>query len=143
MKMLEHQFNADMQNIYITAKKELGYNATRFLQLLSEKGGLQAAKILISKEGGTYGFEVLWEHKRLDLSVEAHVLKPEYRDLFTDAERNMCRERLERFGYIFRCRGYDDFIKRSFINPALITVGILKMNIFIIKFAQYLFSVFG
>lgn len=101
MKMLEHQFNADMQNIYITAKKELGYNATRFLQLLSEKGGLQAAKILISKEGGTYGFEVLWEHKRLDLSVEAHVLKPEYRDLFTDAERNMCRERLERFGYIF------------------------------------------
>ncbi|MEW6661353.1 MAG: hypothetical protein ACOY9Y_05265 [Bacillota bacterium] len=42
-----------------------------------------AAKILISKDGGTYGFEVLWEHKRLDLSVEAHVLKPEYRELFS------------------------------------------------------------
>ena len=61
MKDLENEFNADMQNIYITAKKELGYNATRFLQLLSEKGGVEAARILISKEGGTYGFEVLWD----------------------------------------------------------------------------------
>jgi hypothetical protein len=94
---LESKFNADMLNIYRTAKKELGYNATRFLQLISEKGGLQAAKILISKDGGTYGFEVLWEHNRLDLSVETHVLMPEYRELFTDDERYMCRERLEEF----------------------------------------------
>lgn len=71
MKTLENRFIAEMQNIYLTAKKKLGYNATRFLQLLSEKGGFQAAKILISKDGGTYGFEVLWEHQRLDLSVEA------------------------------------------------------------------------
>jgi len=61
MKDLENEFNADMQDIYITAKKKLGYNATRFLQLLSEKGGVEAARILISKEGGTYGFEVLWD----------------------------------------------------------------------------------
>lgn len=97
LNALESKFNADMLNIYKTAKKELGYNATRFLQLISEKGGLQAAKILISKDGGTYGFEVLWEHNRLDLSVENHVLKPEYADLFTDVERKMCKERLEEF----------------------------------------------
>jgi len=71
VKTLENLFNADMQKIYITAKKELGYNATRFLQMISEKGGVQAARILIAKDGGTYGFEVLWENKRLDLSVEA------------------------------------------------------------------------
>ena len=99
MKDLENKFNLDMQNIYKTAKKELGYNATRFLQLISEKGGLQAAKILISKDGGTYGFEILWEHNRLDLSVEACVLKVEYMELFTDYERNMCSERLQAFGY--------------------------------------------
>jgi len=63
MEALESKFNGDMQNIYIIAKKELGYKATRFLQLVSEKGGLQAAKILISKDGGTDGFEVLWDHK--------------------------------------------------------------------------------
>jgi hypothetical protein len=40
MKMLEHQFNADMQNIYITAKKELGYNANSiFYNYYLKKGG--------------------------------------------------------------------------------------------------------
>lgn len=97
LKELESRFNVEMLNIYKTAKKELGYNATRFLQLISEKGGLQAAKTLISKDGGTYGFEVLWENNRLDLSVENHVLKPEYVELFTDEERRICEERLEEF----------------------------------------------
>ena len=96
---LENQFNAEMQNIYLTAKKEIGYNATRFLQLISEKGGLKAAKQLIAKDGGTYGFEVLWEHNRLDLSVEAHVLKEKYSELFSDEEKEMCRNRLRNFGF--------------------------------------------
>lgn len=99
MKTLEKKFNTDMQNIYLAAKKELGYNANRFLQLISEKGGLQAARSLIAKDGGTYGFEVLWEHKRLNLSVEVHVLKDEYQELFTEEEREMCRKRLKEFGY--------------------------------------------
>lgn len=47
---LEKKFNKDMINIYYEAKKELNYNATRFLQLITEKGGVRAAKQLISKE---------------------------------------------------------------------------------------------
>lgn len=92
---IEKKFNLEMVDIYLIAKKELGYNAARFIQLVSEKGGLQAAKILISKDGGTDGFKVLWEHGRPDLTVEAHVLKSEYFELFTDDERKVCRERLE------------------------------------------------
>jgi hypothetical protein len=99
MDVLENKFNKEMMNIYFTAKKELKYSATRFMQLVSDKGGVQAAKQLISKDGGTYGFEILWEHKRLDLSVEAAVLKEEYRQLFTEDERNLCIERLRDFGY--------------------------------------------
>ncbi len=99
MSLLEKKFNSDMINIYVQAKKELGYNATRFMQLVSEKGGLTAAKQLVTKDGGTYGFEVLWENKRLDLSVEAHVLKPEYESLFTTEELEICRKRLSEFGY--------------------------------------------
>ncbi len=98
MELLEKQFNAEMLNIYHTAKKELGYNASRFLQMLSREGGLKTAKKLISKDGGTYGFEVLWEHGRLDLSVEAHVLQEKYASLFTDEEREICRQRLADFG---------------------------------------------
>ena len=97
---LEKHFEQDMIDIYMTAKKECGYNASRFLQMLGTMGGLAAAKQLISKPGGTDGFTTLWEHGRLDLSVEAHVLKPEYTELFTDEERRMCRERLEQFGYV-------------------------------------------
>lgn len=100
MGLLENKFNEDMKNIYFAAKRELGYTATRFMQLVSQKGGVQAAKQLIAKEGGTYGFEVLWENKRLDLSVEALVLRPEYESLFSDEERKLCKDRLEQFGYI-------------------------------------------
>ena len=100
MTILEKRFEQEMIDIYMTAKKECGYNASRFLQMVGAKGGLAAAKQLISKPGGTDGFTTLWEHGRLDLSVEAHVLKAEYAELFTDEERRMCRERLEQFGYM-------------------------------------------
>ena len=100
MTILEKLFEQEMIDIYMTAKKECGYTASRFLQMLGAKGGLAAAKQLISKPGGTDGFTTLWEHGRLDLSVEAHVLKAEYAELFTDEERRMCRERLEQFGYM-------------------------------------------
>lgn len=101
MTDVERKFNIAMRGIYETAKKEYGYNAVRFMQLVAKKGGVAAAKQLISKNGGTDGFATLWEHGRLDLSVEAHVLKDEYRDLFTDDERKMCRDRLLEFG--FKC----------------------------------------
>lgn len=103
MTELERKWDRDMREIYITAKRECGYNAVRFLQMVGAKGGLLAAKQLISKPGGTYGFATLWEHGRLDLSVEAHVLKPEYEPLFTEEERRICRERLEQFGYKPTC----------------------------------------
>lgn len=95
----ERKFNIAMKEIYETAKKECGYNATRFIQLVAEKGGVAAAKQLINKPGGTDGFTILWECGRLDLSVEACVLKEEYKVLFEDEERNICRERLLKFGY--------------------------------------------
>ena len=99
MTDLERQFTKDMINIYTTAKRECGYQANRFLQLVGEKGGVSAAKQLIQKPGGTEGFAALWKHHRLDLSVEAHVLKPEYKTLFTEEERKICKERLLDFGF--------------------------------------------
>ena len=59
----------------------------------------RTAKQLIPKEDGTSGFDTLWEMVRLDLSVEAHVLKPEYIELFTEEERKMCKSKLEQSGY--------------------------------------------
>ena len=98
---LEKQFEQEMIGIYMTAKKECGYNSTRFLQLISTKGGIAAAKQLISKPGGTDEFTTLWECGRLDLSIEAHVLNPKYYELFTESERELCKNRLQEFGYTF------------------------------------------
>lgn len=99
MSPIENKFHEEMNNIYFTAKKEIKYNASRFVQLVAREGGLKAAKQLISKSGGTYGFEVLWENNRLDLSVEALVLRSEFHELFTDEEKEICRNRLKDFGY--------------------------------------------
>lgn len=99
MNDIEKKFDKDMLNIYWEAKRELNYTAARFMQLILEKGGLRAAKQLITKDGGTSGFTTLYEMGRLNVSVEAHVLKPEYAELFTEEEQKLCRERLKEYGY--------------------------------------------
>ena len=44
---IKAQFHEEMLSIYRKAKFECGYNATRFFQMVNEKGGLQAAKSLL------------------------------------------------------------------------------------------------
>ncbi|MCX7747334.1 MAG: hypothetical protein N2645_10655 [Clostridia bacterium] len=99
MSNLESLFHKDILNIYKKADEELGYRATRFLQMLAEHGGVETAKKLVTKPGGTEGFIVLWEHKKLDLSVENLVLKEEYRSLFSEEIRQICRDRLKEYGF--------------------------------------------
>jgi hypothetical protein len=98
---LEDQFHQDMVGIYEVAKKELHYNAGYFIQMVAEHGGLKAAKKLLASNEPSSGFTVLWEHQRLDLSVEALVLRQDYSVLFTDEERQIARARLEEYGYKF------------------------------------------
>lgn len=97
-KELESRFHNDMVQIYLAAKK-LKYNASYFWQMVTEKGGYMTAKHLIHTEAPSEGFSKLWDLKRLDLSVEAHVLKPEYNPLFTDEERQICIDRLKEYNY--------------------------------------------
>jgi hypothetical protein len=92
-------FQQSMIAIYKTAKRELGYNAIRFLQMVIDRGGVEAAKQLLNAPVVSDGFTTLWEHHRLDLSVEAHVLKDEFAPLFTDAERRTARQRLAEYGF--------------------------------------------
>src|SRR5262245_30777731 len=96
---VERAFDAAMVAIYTTAKRDLGYNATRFLQMITDEGGLIAARKLLHASVASEGFTTLWEHRRLDLSVEAHVLRPEFAELFTDDERRIARKRLRDYGF--------------------------------------------
>lgn len=94
----EKAFHDDMVKIYFAAKK-LKYNASYFWQMVCEKGGYQTAKQLIHTNAPSGGFHMLWESGRLDLSVEAHVLRSEYRSIFTDEEKQVCKDRLNEYGY--------------------------------------------
>jgi hypothetical protein len=95
----ERKFHQAMVQIYETAKRDLGYNATRFLKMVSQDGGLATAKRLLRSDTPSDGFTTLWEHRRLDLTVEAHVLRDEFAALFTDDDREHARERLEQYGW--------------------------------------------
>lgn len=95
----EQQFHEAMVNIYQVAKRDLHYNATRFIQMVAEQGGVGAARQLLHASSVSDGFTTLWLAKRLDLSVEAHVLRPEYSELFTAEERNIAQGRLDAYGY--------------------------------------------
>src|ERR1700757_2146589 len=91
---VERRFHRAMIAIYETAKRELAYNAARFLQMISEQGGLAAARQLLWSDAPSEGFTTLWERGRLDLTVEAHILRDEFITLFTDEDRERARSRL-------------------------------------------------
>ncbi len=56
---LEEAFHEAMVQIYHRAKIEASYNATRFIQMVSEHGGVEAAKILINTENPSDGYTEL------------------------------------------------------------------------------------
>lgn len=92
-------FDNAMQAVYVRARKEAGYNATLYLQMLHEYGGLETAHRLLAGSAVSDGFTALWERKRLDLTVENVILKPEFQSLFTDLELRTARTRLRDYGF--------------------------------------------
>ena len=101
MPLLEENFHADMLNIYERAKSEAKYNATRYLHMVGENGGLETAKILIHANKVSDGYTALYMKKRLDLTVEALIFdNPKYHELFTDEELEICRKRLQAYQYL-------------------------------------------
>ena len=93
------EFNKAMHEIYRKARVETGYNATVFLRMLHDRGPMETAHFLIHTNKPSDGFTALWERHRLDLTVEAHVLRDRFEELFTDDERETCRRRLLDYGY--------------------------------------------
>ena len=95
LQLLRNQFTADMFEGVRTLSREYGYSATRFLEMVRDTDGVEAARTLLRGPRTSYGFEILWEKKQLGRSVEAWLLHPKYEDLFTDDEREIAKRRLE------------------------------------------------
>jgi hypothetical protein len=90
----EGRFHSAMVAGIEISKREVGYNPTRFAQMVGELGGLEAARHLLRGRDASDGFTTLWEHGRLDISVEAVVLLPSYHELFTAEQLETARRRL-------------------------------------------------
>lgn len=89
-----------MVEIYHAAKREAGYNASRFLQMVGNTGGLPTAKLLLASDAPSDGYTELWKRARLDLTVEALVAdNPRWQPLFSPAELKRARKRLADYGY--------------------------------------------
>src|SRR3954463_5907650 len=101
VKELEKQFHTAMLAIYTRAKSEVGYNATRFLRMVSEQGGYETARTLLYADKVSDGYVALWERGRLDLTVQALILEPQWQALFTETEREISKRRLSQYGYTF------------------------------------------
>ena len=86
-------FDQAMMNIYLQAKQQANYTATRFHQMLLEHGGVETARRLLPRMSD--GFTELWRRARLDLTVEALVVQPKWASLFSETELEMARGRLK------------------------------------------------
>lgn len=98
--MLEQEFDARMQELHQTGKRDAKYSAPLFAELLKEHGGLETARRFIHSPDYAIGFAALWQRERLDLTVEAVILQePKWQPLFTPEELEICRKRLHEYGY--------------------------------------------
>lgn len=59
-------------------QSEAGYKASRFLSMVTDQGGYETARTLLHASAVSEGYTALWERKRLDLTVEAMILNPEW-----------------------------------------------------------------
>lgn len=96
---LSSRFQRDMKQAVDRMFRELNYHPTVFLRMLTDYGAVGAAKRLLSNPNYQQGFEKLFEHRRLEWSVEAHVVLPWYQPLFTVDEVFIAEDRLEQVGF--------------------------------------------
>lgn len=115
---LERRFDGAMMEIYERAGLELGYWATRYLQMLRRHGGLETARRLLNAKLTSDGYAHLREAGRLDLTVEAYALRAEFQPLFAADELASARDRL---GY-FEKLGEPPLGKGIPIDPELVRI---------------------
>ena len=97
---LVEQFDEEMLRIYQRAQSEAHHNATLFLRMLHEHGGLEAARILLHRKKVSDGYTALYLRDRLDLTVEAVIHdNPIWHSLFTQEELEICTNRLADYQY--------------------------------------------
>ena len=87
-------FTKALIETYILALEEAKYPAHHFRKMLAQFYGYETACKLVGGKDGTAGFETLKYRKRLDLTVEATILKKEWFHLFDKDTLSLAYNRL-------------------------------------------------
>ncbi|MDD4842827.1 MAG: hypothetical protein PHU31_00630 [Anaerotignum sp.] len=99
MTALEKKFSEEWMKKAEETQGMEDYNAARLLKSIQEHGGVSVAKRALERNGSSENFEVLKKNNRLDLSMEAIMVKGEYGAFFEDDEVNQCLALLCDCGY--------------------------------------------
>ena len=92
----ESKFNEEMLALYKVVGKATGYWANYYLRSVRNLGGVAHAKKALAQKGNAQdGFKKLIEVGRPDLSIEATVLKEEYKALFSSEELREAQKRID------------------------------------------------
>lgn len=97
---LEQKFEEHLKKMHSTVRHETGYQTSGLHFMAGLNGAVHAAKSML-KDAETIhdGLTRLAEYGRLDLSLEAAVIEPPWRDLFTTKELQIAVNKLERLRY--------------------------------------------
>lgn len=96
---MEDDFNRDLLRAVEICISHYGYRPSYFLQMLENYGAVGTAVKLVTANKFHEGFTKLWEFGRLDLTVEAIMLRKTHRQLFSEEVLNKASERLKALGY--------------------------------------------
>ena len=99
MELPELEFRNALLDTVAECRK-IGYRPTGFMGMISSSSAFEAVRTLLAKRDVSDGFTELWEKGRLDLSVEAIILKPEWRGYFEKTELDTARRRLAEVKYL-------------------------------------------
>lgn len=95
---MKGDFHAAMMDLY-ERSRDLDIFVDDAIRRLEKDGGVEMARRLLRESSAKAGLMRLWQAERLDISVEALVLRERFRPLFTEEERARAAERLKMLGY--------------------------------------------
>ena len=98
-KELEDALEREFKKAVDICISHYGYRPSYFLQMLGNLGAVNTAIKLVTAPKFHEGFAKLWELKRLNLSVEAIVLRSPYNQLFAREVLDTALEKLKALGY--------------------------------------------
>lgn len=114
-------FSASMLNLHSRMGLELDEPSRCLLAMIRKEGGYRTAVILVRREKPSRRFHRLSDQGRLDLSVEALILQPQWNGLFSLAVRIIAYRRLVEHGYLPpSCSWTPWHLFKSWSEPALL-----------------------